>query len=198
MSTWAYIGHAAFEELVHRYQCNVEYRPMRLPDVIAAAGGVPLVARHRARQDYRLVEMQRWAEKRKLSFQLHPLHFPADATLVDGVVLAMLNAGLDPARFISLALTGRWEQQLDLNDTATLVDLTDASGLPGLELIGAARSPGVAMAYQANTRLAINSGVFGSPTYVLDGELFWGQDRLEFLAEALELGRPPIKAIRSE
>jgi 2-hydroxychromene-2-carboxylate isomerase len=193
MSTWAYIGHAAFEALVHRYQCNVRYRPMCLREVIIAAGGVPLVQRHQALQNYRLVELQRWAEKRSLSFNLHPRYFPADATVVDGVVLATLDAGLDPARFIRLALKGRWEQQLDLNDTATLVNLADEAGLPGAELVAAARSPAIVTAYRENTRSAIDAGVFGSPTYVLDGELFWGQDRLEFLAEAVESGRTQFR-----
>jgi 2-hydroxychromene-2-carboxylate isomerase len=170
----------------------VHYKPVRLGDIIVATGGVPLVRRHPARQDYRLVEMQRWAQKRGLFFDLHLKHFPADPTLADGIVLAALSVGLDPTGFIRLALSGRWEQQLDLSDMATLTGLADTAGLPGQHLFELALSPSVAAAYEANTRAAISVGVFGSPTYVLDGELFWGQDRIEFLAEAITSGRPPF------
>jgi 2-hydroxychromene-2-carboxylate isomerase len=78
-----------------------------------------------------------------------------------------------------------------LADPATLVKLADDSGLPGRQLIERAGSDDIGAAYEQNRQDALAADVFGSPVYVLDGEVFWGQDRIELLADALKSGRPP-------
>ena len=78
-SPWAYIGHAAFEDVAKANGCTVNYKPVLLGDLFAETGGLPLTKRHPVRQRYRLVELQRWREKRGLSFSLHPRHWPFDA-----------------------------------------------------------------------------------------------------------------------
>ncbi|MEQ1479337.1 DsbA family protein, partial [Salmonella enterica] len=87
--------------------------------------------------------------------------------------------------FMRRAFAGLWEQQLDLADPATVTRLADEAGLPGAKLVAQAVSDEIAAAYEQNRQEAIASGVFGSPCWVLDGEVFWGQDRIELLADAL-------------
>ena len=74
-SPWAYLGHAAFMEIARRHRLDVRYRPMPVRRVFDATGGLPLPQRHPARQRYRLVELQRWRERRGLALNPQPVLF---------------------------------------------------------------------------------------------------------------------------
>ena len=92
-SPWAYIGHAPFMDIARRHGLDVNYKPVFLGRVFAETGGLPLTKRHPARQRYRIVNLQRWRDKRGLDFNLHPKHWPFDATLADRFVIAIEMAG---------------------------------------------------------------------------------------------------------
>jgi 2-hydroxychromene-2-carboxylate isomerase len=194
-SPWAYIGHATFEELVKGHGCTVVYKPVFLGELFAETGGLPLAKRHPARQRYRMMELQRWRDKRGLNFHLKPQYSPFDPKLADGVVIAATEAGLNPEPFMRLMFKGVWEDQLNLAEAATVTDVANRAGLPGEKLVARASSPEVAEIYEQNRQDAIAAGVFGAPGYVLDGEVFWGQDRLELLGDALKSGRTPYRAV---
>ena len=101
----------------------------------------------------------------------------------------LLQLGLDPEPYLQRAFPAIWEQQLNLGDAEVITRLADAAGLPGRDLVAKSGSDAVAAVYEQNRQDAIAADVFGSPAYVLDGEIFWGQDRLELLADALKSGR---------
>jgi 2-hydroxychromene-2-carboxylate isomerase len=193
-SPWAYIGHAAFEEVARTHGCSVSYKPVLLGELFAETGGLPLAKRHPARQRYRLLELQRWREKRGLSFSLHPKHWPFDPKLADGMVVAAVEADLNPEPFMRVGFKSIWEAERDLADVATLISLADSVGLPGKQLLDRAQTAEIAAAYEQNRQDAITAGVFGSPGFVLNDEAFWGQDRIDLLADALRTGRPPYRS----
>jgi 2-hydroxychromene-2-carboxylate isomerase len=188
-SPWAYIGHALFQDLAAAHQLKVNYKPVFLIEVFSETGGLPLAKRHPARQRYRMMELQRWREKRGLKFNLKPQFFPGDPRLADGVAVAAVVAGLNPEPFMRRAFAGLWEQQLNLADPVTVARIADESGLAGEKLVARAITDEIGAAYEQNRQDAIASDVFGSPCWVLDGEVFWGQDRIELLADALKSGR---------
>ncbi len=192
-SPWAYLGHAPFRQLVETYEVAVTYKPVLLTGLFAETGGLPLAKRHPVRQRYRLVELQRWRDKRGVDFKLWPKHWPFDARLADGVVLAALAAGLDPEPYVQRAFPAVWQSERDLADPAVLIELANAAGLPGDKLVAHAASDQIRAAYEQNRQDAIAADVFGSPAYVLDGEVFWGQDRIELLDDALKSGRGPYR-----
>ena len=194
VSPWAYIGHATFEDAARAYGCKVNYKPVFLGELFSETGGLPLGKRHPVRQRYRMMELQRWREKRGLPFHLQPKFWPFDVKLADGVVLAAIEKGLNPEPFIRAGFKSVWEDQRDLADSAVIAALADAAGLPGQELVACAASPEVAAAYEQNRQDAMSAGVFGAPGYVLGGEVFWGQDRIDLLADALKSGRAPFRA----
>ena len=136
-SPWAYIGHRAFRDLVSAYDLKVNYKPVVLVDLFSETGGLPLMKRHPVRQRYRMVELQRWRDRRGLKFHLQPANWPFNARLADGVVIAAIEAGLDPERYLQRGFAGVWEDQLNLADPATITKLADKSGLPGQQLVGA-------------------------------------------------------------
>jgi len=193
-SPWAYIGHKVFREVVATYNLKVNHKPVILIDLFSETGGLPLVRRHPVRQRYRMVELQRWRDKRGPNFHLQPKYSPLNARLADGVVIAAIEAGHDPDRFLRRAFPAVWEDQLNLADPQTVADLADDAGLPGRALVDRSGSDAVSAAYEQNRQDAIAADVFGSPVYVLDGEVFWGQDRIELLADALKSGRKPYSS----
>jgi 2-hydroxychromene-2-carboxylate isomerase len=172
----------------------VNHKPVVLVDLFSETGGLPLLKRHPVRQRYRMVELQRWRDKRGLNFHLQPANWPFNARLADGVVIAAVEAGHDPDSFLRRAFAGVWEGGLNLADPATLVKMADDSGLPGQQLVKRSESDQISATYEQNRQDALAADVFGSPVYVLDGEVFWGQDRIELLADALKSGRAPYRS----
>lgn len=193
-SPWAYIGHRLFRDVVATYDLKVNHKPVVLVDLFSETGGLPLVKRHPVRQRYRMLELQRWRDKRGLNFHFQPKHVPLNARLADGAVIAAIEAGHDPDRFLRRALVGVWEDELDLADPATLVRLANESGLPGKALVERSGADEISQKYEQNRQDALAADVFGSPAYVLNGEVFWGQDRIELLVDALKSGRAPYRS----
>jgi 2-hydroxychromene-2-carboxylate isomerase len=193
-SPWAYIGHGPFREVVSAYDLKVNLKPVVLVDLFSETGGLPLMKRHPVRQRYRMVELQRWRDKRGLKFHLQPKNWPFNARLADGVVIAAVEAGLDPDKYLHRAFAAVWENQLNMADPETIAKVADEAGLPGRKLVERSGSEEISAVYESNGQDAIAADVFGSPVYVLDGEVFWGQDRIELLADALKSGRKPYSS----
>ncbi len=193
-SPWAYIGHNLFHEVATTYGAKVNYKPVLLLDLFSETGGLPLGKRHPVRQRYRMLELQRWREKRGLNFNLQPKCFPLDGRLADGVILAAIEAGHDPEPLMRRAFAGVWEDELDLADPKTVAQIADEVGLPGSILVQRSPADEISAMYEKNRQDALAAGVFGSPAYVLDGEAFWGQDRIDLLADALKSGRRPYRS----
>lgn len=193
-SPWAYLGNSSFHNLARQHNCKISYRPVSLPALFPETGGLPLAKRHPARQRYRLVELQRWREKRGVDLKIRPAHWPFDPGLADSVVIAAILGGHDVEALLAKAFPAIWSGERDLGSPDVLAEIATAAGLPGEALVAQAKGPDVAAEYAENHNAAIAADVFGSPSYVLNGEVFWGQDRLDLLADALASGRAPYSA----
>jgi 2-hydroxychromene-2-carboxylate isomerase len=191
VSPWAFIGHAPFMDIARRHGLEINYKPVFLGRVFAETGGLPLAQRHPARQRYRLVELQRWRDRRGLSFNIQPRHWPFDVTLADRFVIAIQAAHQDPDPFLRRAYAAVWEEERNLAEPAEIAEIADAVGLNSAALMERATGSTTEVIYALNLENAIEGDVFGSPAYVLGGEVFWGQDRLDLLDDALTSGRRP-------
>lgn len=192
-SPWSFLGHDRLMAIAARNAADVAFHPVALGAVFAETGGLPLAKRAPPRQRLRLVELQRWRLKLGLDFHIQPQHWPFDASLADRVVIAALADGHSVEALLPRLFSGVWQKQENLGDPTVLAGLADAVGLPGAALVARADAPEVVAAYANNHALALEADVFGAPSYVLDGEVFWGQDRLELLEDALTSGRAPFK-----
>jgi 2-hydroxychromene-2-carboxylate isomerase len=184
-SPWTYLGWARLQALAARTGAAVDYRPVRMAEVFAASGGLPLAQRPAQRRAYRLAELRRWRDWLGLPLNLEPRFFPVDERLAAAMVLAHGQAGGDMGALSGALLAAVWAEERDLADPATLRKIAAEQGLDGERLLAAAGSEAVAATYQAYTEAAIAAGVFGAPSFLLDGELYWGQDRLDFVERAL-------------
>jgi carboxymethylenebutenolidase len=190
-SPWTYLGHARFVQLAQAAGAQVRVLPADFGAVFAVSGGLPLPKRAPQRQAYRLLELQRFSSHLGLPMHVQPRFFPVAADPANKLITAVAQADGSAA---ALELAGRvfaacWAEQRDIADADTLAALLSEAGLPAARL-AAAQTPETAAAYAAQTEQAIAAGVFGAPSYVVDGELFWGQDRLDFLARRLGVAHP--------
>ncbi|TDR93595.1 2-hydroxychromene-2-carboxylate isomerase [Enterovirga rhinocerotis] len=192
-SPWAYLGHAEFGRIAKTHGVAIRCRPMPVRRVFDETGGLPLPKRHPVRQAYRLVELQRWRERRGLALDLKPAIPLGDPSLADRTAIAIGLAGGDPMPFLGAAMAGLWAGRLDLSAAETVAHLADGVGLDGTALVAAAQGEEAGAVYEENFSAALTAGVFGAPSYVRDGEVFWGQDRLDLLERAVVSGRPAYR-----
>jgi carboxymethylenebutenolidase len=185
-SPWTFLGHQRLAVLAQAHSAQVRVMPVDLGQVFSVSGGLPLPKRAPQRQAYRLVELRRFAQHLNVPLNPEPAHFP-----VAGDPAAKLIVATDAQEgwATAMRLTGAigaavWVQERNIADEATLVQLLDECGLPE-SLLALSQTDDVQARYAANTQAAMDAGVFGAPTYGVEGELFWGQDRLDFLARRL-------------
>lgn len=181
ISPYAYLGHDRLAAIARKHGATVAVKPINFGEVFPVSGGLPLSKRAPQRQAYRLVELQRWADLLGKPMVVQPKYFPANGDLAAFWILAAAETGWQNGLALSGAV-GRalWEEQRDIADASTLAAIAAECGLAA-GLAARAQAPEIAEKYAALTREAIDAGVFGAPTYVVDRELFWGQDRLDFL-----------------
>ena len=188
-SPWTCLGHQRFRDIAKSAGAAIELLPFDLGQVFPISGGLPLAKRAPQRQAYRLMELRRFAEHLRLPIHIEPRYFPVNADLATKLIIAVqIHDSTERALDIAGAmLSAVWMEQRDIADAATLAALLAEQSLPAARL-EQARAPAVQQRLDANTQRAIARGVFGAPTYVIDNELFWGQDRLEFVARRLAPG----------
>ena len=187
VSPWTYLGHDRLRAVCARQGAQIHLRVMDLGKVFPVTGGVPLKDRPPQRRAYRLMELKRWRDFLGMPLNIEPKFFPVPAEAAATTLLAVLErsgseAALDVAGDMLRAV---WAEERNIGDAATLSEVLTGRGLDAASLLAHARSAEVAARYIQHSQEAIARGVFGSPTYVYQDELFWGQDRLDFLERAL-------------
>ena len=188
-SPWAYLGHQRLRDMCRAAGASIELLPTDLGQVFPISGGLPLAKRAPQRQAYRLVELQRFSSHLGVPLTVQPKHFPVAGNDASRLIITVARddgneAALD---FTAALMRALWVQERNIADAATLAALLAECGLPAQRL-QAAQAAEVQQAYEAITQRAIAAQVFGSPAYVIAGEMFWGQDRLDFVERRLARG----------
>jgi 2-hydroxychromene-2-carboxylate isomerase len=186
-SPWAYLGHDRFVAMAQAAHASVRVLPVDLGGkVFPVSGGLPVGQRAPQRQAYRLLELKRFSDHLKAPLNLQPKYFPVNGDDAARLIVAVdQHDGAAAALRISGALLAAvWAQERHIADAQVLAELLVECGLPAQRL-EQSYSQAVQEQYEANTRQAIEAGVFGAPSYVMDGEIFWGQDRLDFVERKL-------------
>ena len=186
ISPFMYLGHERFLAIAAKRGATIAVKPINLGEVFPVSGGLPLSKRAPQRQAYRLLELQRWAEHLGIPLNREPRFFPVNGDRAAYWILAANER--DPSH--ALALTGAvgraiWREERDVADEATLADIAERLGMDAGKLADRAASEEIIVRYKTFTAEAIERKIFGAPTYVYRDELFWGQDRLDFLDRAL-------------
>ena len=192
-SPWAYFAGPKLQDIVRRHRAKLMLKPFDFQAVVPKTGGIPLRTRPEPRRKYHALELARWRDYLGMPLTSMPRYYPADG-LPEGwnkpagwMVIAAQERGDDAFLLSNAILRALWAEERDIADPNVRRAIADESGLDGAALLAAESSVEVQALYRRNSEEALALGVFGSPTFVLDGEIFWGQDRLDFVDRALAL-----------
>ncbi len=179
VSPWTYLGHARLLDMAGRHGAEIRFKPVDYGVIFPVSGGLPLPKRAPQRQAYRMVELARWKAHLGLPLHIEPRYFPADGSGAAHLISAA-PAGVRAA-LTGDVLAAVWAREENIADPAVLAAIAARHGIADVPAAIAAGKP----VYAEYTQEALARGVFGAPSYVYAGELYWGQDRLDFLERAL-------------
>jgi len=181
-SPWTFLGHKRINKIASENNYELIIMPVNYGEVFPATGGLPVNKRSLERQKYRLQELARWSELLKVKLNTEPKFFPSRSMLPS---LAIISAKLlkyenvmDIAYRIMESL---WVKELDIDDEKILKSIISKLTPTAEELLDYSKQDNVFKELKKNTEKALMSSVFGAPTYIIDNEVFWGQDRLDFV-----------------
>ena len=181
-SPWAYMGWAKFQALIRKHDLDVVVRPTR---IVPPNGGIPLRTRPDARQRYHEVELDRWRKRLNMPLVLRPKHYPTQNEFSARMVIAADKLGWDALALSHALLHALWSEEKDVMDADVRVAVADSLEMKGAKLLEMQDTPEIMAAWKASEQEAAERGVFGTPTWIYQDTLSWGQDRLDFLDEAL-------------
>jgi 2-hydroxychromene-2-carboxylate isomerase len=191
-SPWAYLAGPRLQDVVRRHRARLLLKPFDFQEVVPRTGGVPIRTRPRPRRDYHAVELDRWRRHLGMPLNLTPRFYPMENPApgwnkpAGHMVIAARQAGENPFRLSHALLRALWAEERDIADPRVRGAVADENGYDGPALLAAETTEAVQREYRDNGAEAEGLGVFGSPTFVVEGELFWGQDRLDFVDRALD------------
>jgi 2-hydroxychromene-2-carboxylate isomerase len=189
-SPWTHLGAARIEALAAKHGASLRIHPVDFGTIFPASGGLPLPRRAPQRQAYRLMELRRWRDFLGVPINVQPKFFPSSEELTAPCVIALRETQGDaPAiRLAHRVLRAVWQDELNPGDPATLASLIAEIGLDADAVMKLGAEPRWTERRTAETQAALDRGVFGAPSYVIGDEIFWGQDRLDFVDRKLSRG----------
>jgi 2-hydroxychromene-2-carboxylate isomerase len=186
-SPWSYLGHGRCMELLTKHGAGVNVKPVDYGKIFPVSGGLPLKQRAPQRQAYRLVELARWRDFLAVPLTVEPKFFPFPADVAARAVIAadIVKGPVVAMRLAYALMQGCWVQDRNVGDPETVSAIVREQGFDPAAFGAVAVAADAQAKYALYTEEAIARGVFGAPSYVVGDEIFWGQDRLEFLDRRL-------------
>lgn len=185
LSPYVYLAGTRLEEIAAKHGHTINYKPLDIGQLFMRTGGTLPKDRHPNRMGYRAQELPRQAKKAGMALNMKPAHWPTNAAPSGYAIIAAQRAGGgDLGKLVHSICRAVWVEDKEIAEDAVLRDCLSAAGFdPALADSGMMES---AETYASNLEDAVNAGVFGTPFYVTDqGQLFWGQDRLDDLDAVL-------------
>jgi 2-hydroxychromene-2-carboxylate isomerase len=184
ISPWSYLGHQRLLDMAQRHQAEITIYPVDFGVIFPSTGGVPLPKRSPERKAYRLQELQRWRDHLQLPLNLEPKYFPVSDKLAATMVVKLREQQAEAAlQLAGACLRAVWVEDRNISDRDTLLAIAETLKVDGEFLL---KDTDIGLQTIAReSEEAVSLGVFGAPSYLYGDQLFWGQDRLEFLERTL-------------
>ena len=192
-SPWTFLGHNRINNIVKQFNVQLNMYPVNYGEIFPISGGLPVSKRPLQRQKIRLQELRRWAEFLNIDLIPEPKFFPSKSLLPSLLIIAAkikkTNKDFELASSIMNAL---WVKELNIDEENTLKNIMDNLKLDSEDLLSFAKSQECENIFKEYTKIAIEKNVFGAPTFIIDDQIYWGQDRLDFIERHL------LKLIKSQ
>jgi 2-hydroxychromene-2-carboxylate isomerase len=190
-SPYSYIAHVRLPAVLQRTGAAARYRPMLLGGVFQLTGNAS-PAQNKLKWPNGQRDLSRFVGKYAVPFRSNP-HFPVNTLkLMRGAVVAEDEGYLD--RYSIAAFAGMWQQGLNMADETVIAGALREAGLDDRRILERIGEDAIKQKLKADTEAAVQRGVFGAPTFFVGEEMFFGQDRLDFVEDALA-GRSWLKAV---
>ena len=181
-SPWTFLGHKKVVEISKKNNCELDIMPVNYGEIFPVSGGLPVHKRPLQRQKYRLQELKRWSEFLKIKLNPEPKHFPSRSLLPSKVIISVKILNFENVNDIAYAIMeGLWIKELNIDDPKNLKKILTRFIKTADEVIDFSESKQVEKEMNEYTKEAIDLAVFGAPTYIINDQIYWGQDRLDFL-----------------
>ena len=185
-SPWAYLAGPRFNELIKRKNLQVNWKPIDLFAIFKITGQKMVKNRAPQVQINRLNELRRWSEFLKMPINVEPKYFPPDGLPANKLIIAAIILKKDVALLVNNLMEAVWVKEKDIGRTDVIIEVANDFGYEGKTLYDLSNKPEVKKILKGNTEEAIDKNIFGVPTWIYNKELFWGQDRLDFLERAID------------
>jgi len=192
-SPWAYFAGPRLQDIVRRHRVKLVLKPYDFQAVVTQTGGIPIRTRPVPRRTYHSEELARWRDYLGMPLNVEPRHYPQSTPnnpdwnkYAGWMVIAAQQQGLDAFVLSHALLRALWAEERDTSLPHVRVAVADENGFDGAALQALEQAPATLAQYEAFNQEALRLGVFGAPTFVLAGERFWGQDRLDFVDRKLD------------
>ncbi|MCY7317604.1 MAG: 2-hydroxychromene-2-carboxylate isomerase [Ramlibacter sp.] len=192
-SPWMYFAGPQLQDIVRRHRVRLVLKPYDFQAVVPVTGGIPLKTRPEPRRSYHALELARWREHLQMPLNLQPRHYPTAAASDPNwnkypgwMVIAAQQQGLDAFVLSHALLRALWVEERDTAQADVRIEVANENGFDGASLQALESAAATQAGYRLYTQEAVERGIFGAPIFVLDGERFWGQDRLPFVDRALD------------
>jgi 2-hydroxychromene-2-carboxylate isomerase len=184
-SPYSYVAHTRLREVLRRTGGEAQYRIMLLGGVFQLTGNSS-PANNPLKWPNSQRDLERYVKKYQAPFQRNP-HFPVNTLKAMRGAIVAEEAGILP-RYSDAIFAGMWRDAQKMDDDAVLAQALGSAGIDPARILPRIAEDAVKQKLKSYTEAAVKRGVFGAPTFFVDGEMFFGQDRLEFVEDAL-LGR---------
>ena len=185
-SPWAYLATPRIIELKDKYNLEVNWKPADLMEIFSIHGVANVKDRPKPVQLNRLTELGRWSKFLNIPLIIQPKYFPVDPTLSHKVIILAQKNNIDMNNLIFSFQKAVWAEEKDISDENVILEICKNNNFDSRSIIADANSEEIQNAYKNNTQEALDKNVWGSPTFIYKNELFWGQDRIEFLERAIQ------------
>ena len=183
-SPYAYLAHTQLPKIAAEHGAKVTYHPFRILELMTIVGNRPTTIECKNKGKYAGVDLQRWTKRYNVDFSRNPHSRSFDYAELDRAVLVAIEDGRG-AEYVTAVFTAIWGKPVDLSQRAVLSEVLEKAGLNAPQLIQRASHAGIVAKLEAETKAAAERGVFGAPTMFVGQHMFFGNDRLDFVAEAL-------------
>lgn len=187
-SPYSFLASEQIEALAERHGRTVQFRPILLGAVFKVADSAPLTEQYGPKARYSVHDFERSARFAGVAYR-HPSKFPIGAVTASRAVLWLQQHRPGQSNpFVHAVFRAFFQQDRDIAEPAVVAEIAQSLGIDGRQLVEATQAPEIKDALRRQVEDAIAMGLFGAPTIVVDGEVFWGNDRLPQIERWLATG----------
>ncbi len=188
ISPYTYLARTQLDAIAARTGARFQTRPMHLLNLMKLVGNTPTTVVCSNKRKYAGQDIARWCARYEVPFKMNP-HLRGDHSLTLRGALVAQEMNLEE-QYNRAVFSAFWTDAVNVTDRGEVVRYLEAAGLDGNSILTKAEGDEYAKRLTSNTQFAADRGVFGSPTFIVGSEMFFGNDRLDFLESALKKSAP--------